>query len=59
MILIDSLITSVLNILEQTSANRLKEVLIIDDANDPPITWNPDPSRVRIVRSGRFVFHSP
>lgn len=31
---------------------RLKEVVILDDANDPPITWNPDPQRVRIVRSG-------
>ena len=27
-------------------------MLIVDDANDPPITWNPDPEHVRIVRSG-------
>ena len=43
---------SVLNILEKTPENRLLEIIIIDDVNDPPITWNPDPSRVRIIRSG-------
>ena len=43
---------SVLNILEKTPENRLLEIVIIDDVNDPPIIWNPDPSRVRIIRSG-------
>jgi len=41
-----------LNVLENTPIERLKEVLIVDDKNEPPITWNPDPERVRIVRSG-------
>lgn len=45
---------TVLNILENTPSNRLEEIVIVDDVNDPPITWNPDPSRVRIVRSGLF-----
>ena len=48
------LTVTVLNVLENTPSNRLEEIVIVDDANDPPITWNPDPSRVRVVRSGLF-----
>lgn len=47
-----SFIFTVLNILEKTPRRRLQEIIIVDDVNTPPITWNPDPSRVRIVRSG-------
>lgn len=43
---------TILNILEKTPRRRLQEIIIVDDVNTPPITWNPDPSRVRIVRSG-------
>lgn len=49
---------NVLNVLENTPKNRLQEVLIVDDANEPPITWNPDPEHVRIVRSGHRHFLS-
>ena len=47
------------NVLENTPARYLKEVLIIDDLSDVPVQgWENDP-RVRIVRSGmhriRFV----
>ena len=49
---------TVLNILEKTPRKRLQEIIIVDDVNEPPITWNPDPSRVRIVRSGFcFLFY--
>lgn len=34
--------------------NSSYEVLVIDDASSPPVTWDPLESRVRIVRSGQL-----
>ncbi|KAK8816450.1 hypothetical protein WA556_001395 [Blastocystis sp. ATCC 50177/Nand II] len=42
---------TVLNVLQNTPRKRLLEVIILDDKGEPPVTWNPDPERVRIVRS--------
>ena len=43
--------STVLNVLQNTPRKRLLEVIILDDKGEPPVTWNPDPERVRIVRS--------
>ena len=46
-----SFMGTVLNVLQNTPRKRLLEVIILDDKGEPPVTWNPDPERVRIVRS--------
>lgn len=45
------------NVLENTPSRYLKEVLIIDDMSTVPVQgWEHD-SRVRIIRTGKSVFH--
>ncbi|KAK8828007.1 hypothetical protein WA556_004638 [Blastocystis sp. ATCC 50177/Nand II] len=39
------------NVLENTRPEYLYEVLIIDDQSTPPVTWDPNEKRVRIIRS--------
>ena len=46
-----SFMGTVLNVLQNTPRKRLLEVIILDDKGEPPVAWNPDPERVRIVRS--------
>ena len=42
---------TVLNVLENTKPEYLEEILIIDDQSTPPVTWDPEETRVRIFRS--------